>query len=175
MKSSKKTVFLREIEIRYRRRKSVGKIVGRKVTGPDVIVELFADLENEGKEKFIAINLDASGKIACFEVVAIGSVHAIYLRPFEVFRSSIVVNASALIVVHNHPSGDVKPSSEDIMMTDRLAETATTMGLPFYDHIIVGAQKRYYSFAEAGRITFNPKWKPKKTSRKKISKRPSSK
>lgn len=143
--------YLKEVEIKYKIKKVNDKAIGHKVTSPKVVAELFSDLQNETKEKLIAINLDAKNKILCFEVVAIGSVASIYLRPMEVFRTSIMVNAYGLIVVHNHPSGEDEPSSEDIEFTKRLKRISDDLGLNFYDHIIIGLES-YYSFAEKNLI-----------------------
>ena len=97
----------------------------------------------------IALHLDTKNKIICFEVVALGSLNAIYLRPMEVFRSSFAVNAHAAIVIHNHPSGDPAPSEQDKGLTDKLAELAKNMGMVFHDHIIIG-EDSYFSFADEG-------------------------
>lgn len=154
---SKKYIYLREIEIKYKIKKvNRKKESGKKVNGPDIVYELFSDLQNETKEKLIVINLDAKSKIICFEVVAIGSLEAIHARPMEVFRTSVMVNAHAVVVVHNHPSGDPKPSGDDWAFTVRLKYLADNMGLVFHDHIVIGFGK-YYSFAEHGLLYDYPK------------------
>ncbi len=145
-----KIVYLREIEIRYK-----NKRVKNKSTPCGVIscagdaAELFRDLENETKEKLITVNLDSCNKILCFEVVAIGSLKSVFLRPMEVFRTAFPVNAHAAIVIHNHPSGNPKPSQADKKFTSNLRRLAKDMGLTFYDHIIIG-QNSYFSFLENG-------------------------
>ena len=143
-------VYLREIEIRYKnnRVKTESPKSGIISCAADV-AELFHDLENETKEKFIALNLDSRNKILCFEVVAIGSIRSVFLRPMEVFRTAFPVNAHGAIVIHNHPSGDPEPSIEDKEFTSRLCRLAKDMGLVFYDHIIIG-QDTYFSFSENG-------------------------
>src|ERR1044072_2561744 len=104
MAAKKGYAYLKEIEIRYKHKRVKDKIIGKSINGSKIVAQLFSDLQNEGKEKFITINLNAANKIICLEVVAIGSVDRIFLRPMEAFRSSIMVNAYAAIVVHNHPS-----------------------------------------------------------------------
>lgn len=144
------TTYLREIEIRYRKRKVTAEdAVGKPIEAAKQVVDLFADLQNEAKEKLLTIHLDAKNCILCYEVVALGSLNAIYARPMEVFRTAFPVNAHAAIVVHNHPSGDPAPSPEDKALTKTLARMAGDMGLAFHDHIIIGAED-YYSFAEDG-------------------------
>ncbi|MEM6779768.1 MAG: JAB domain-containing protein [Planctomycetota bacterium] len=119
------------------------------MTDPTVVVELFRDLQNETKEKLIAISVDAKLKIITFEVVSIGSVSAISLRPFEILRTPVVVNAFGVILVHNHPSGDPKPSAEDKKLTKTVAKLADSGGIAFHDHIIIGDDD-HYSFRTAG-------------------------
>ncbi|MCB1215555.1 MAG: DNA repair protein RadC, partial [Deltaproteobacteria bacterium] len=131
----------------YKIKKVKDKILGRQISDAKTVVQLFEDLQNETKEKLITINLDSKNKIICFEVVAIGSLNAIYLRPGEVFRTSILVNAAAAIVIHNHPSGDPRPSKEDKELTKHLKIVSDAMGLSFYDHVIIGLDG-YFSFAE---------------------------
>ncbi|MFQ5632592.1 MAG: JAB domain-containing protein, partial [bacterium] len=145
--NKKKFTYLREIELKYKIKKVESNVIGNVATDPETVVNLFSDLQNETKEKLIAINLDSRNKILCFEVVAIGSVGAIHLRPMEVFRTSILVNAHGIIIIHNHPSGDPKPSQDDIEFTEKLKRISKDLGLFFFDHIIVGIDS-YYSFAQ---------------------------
>jgi len=147
MSDKRKHTYLREVEIKYKFKKVESRAIGSTVTNPKAVVKLFADLQNETKEKLIAICLDAKNKIICFEVVALGSVEAIHARPMEIFRTAILVNAHSIIVIHNHPSGDPAPSSNDILFTEKLTRISSDLGLTFYDHIIVGL-KSYFSFAD---------------------------
>ncbi len=150
MKKAKDGVYLKEVEIKYKIRKlKSDKYVGKQVRNSGIIAKLFADLQNEAKEKFITVNLDTKSKILCFEVVAIGSVDTLYFRPMEAFRTTMMVNAHGAIVVHNHPSGDPKPSPEDVDLTKKLERITNDMGLKFHDHIIIGVDK-YFSFKDAG-------------------------
>jgi len=110
---------------------------------------LFSDLQNEAKEKLIVICLDVKLKIICFEVVAIGSLCAIYARPVEALRAAIPLNPYGIIVVHNHPSGEVQPSDEDKEFTKKLMRSTNDLGLTFHDHVIIG-DGEYYSFSDAG-------------------------
>ncbi len=150
MKKAKDGVYLKEVEIKYKIRKlKTDKYVGKQILNSSIIAKLFADLQNEAKEKFITVNLDTKSKILCFEVVAIGSVDTLYFRPMEAFRTTMMVNAHGAIVVHNHPSGDPKPSPEDVDLTKKLQRIASDMGLKFHDHIIIGVAE-YFSFKDAG-------------------------
>lgn len=127
------------------------KAIDTTVYCPESIVELFRDLQNETKEKLITVNLDTKNKIICFEVVAIGSVSTIFVRPIEVFRTAILVNACSIVLVHNHPSGEPRPSGDDIAFTKRIKRTSDNLGLRFCDHIIIGFNN-YYGFANEGLI-----------------------
>jgi len=144
-------VFLREIEIRYKKKRVSKDAVDASITCPGDVVKLFHGLQDETKEKLIAINLDSKNKILCFEVVAIGSINSIYVRPMEVFRTAFPVNAHGVVVLHNHPSGDPTPSEGDKAFTSRLDRLALDMGLKFIDHIIIG-NNDYYSFKEESDI-----------------------
>ncbi len=147
--SSKRT-YLREIEIRYRKRNVTSKSTAAKpIKGAIQVVKLFSDLQSETKEKLIAISLDTKLKIICFEIVAIGSVDAIYLKPFEAIRTAIAVNASGVIIVHNHPSGDPKPGGDDKLFTKALKKITEIGGMNFHDHIIIG-DGTFFSFTDEG-------------------------
>ncbi len=141
-----KVRFLREINISYRK-KPVGTDapVDEPLTDPGKVFALFSDMQNEMKEKLVAISLDAGQKIISFEVVAIGTVHTITVNPFELFRSSIVVGAVGMILVHNHPAGDPAPSASDRELTRKVADYGRDGGIRLIDHIIIG-DGRYYSF-----------------------------
>jgi DNA repair protein RadC len=144
--------YLREVELKYRITEVQSDVIGGDAGSASQVFQLFSDLQNETKEKFITINLDAWNKVVCFEVVAIGSLNAVHARPMEVFRTSIMVNAASAIVVHNHPSGDPKPSESDIQFTQRLVNLSQEMGLNLMDHVIIGTGA-YYSFFESGLLS----------------------
>ena len=140
-------VYLREVEIRYKKKRAANKAVDATINSPGDVVKLFRGLKDETKEKLITINLDNQNKILCFEVVAIGSVNSIHVRPMEVFRTAFPVNAQGVVVLHNHPSGNPTPSEADNAFTIKLNRLAQDMGLKFIDHIIIGKDS-YYSFKE---------------------------
>jgi DNA repair protein RadC len=145
-----KPAYLREIQIKYRKKRvRNGAPVGRKIAGARQVYELFSDLQNEAKEKLIVISLDVKLKIICFEVVAIGSLNAVYARPIESLRAAIPLNPYGIIVVHNHPSGDARPSQGDKAFTKKLKRSTDDLGLAFHDHVIIG-DGDYYSFSAAG-------------------------
>lgn len=143
---TKSVKFLREINIRYKKKRvKTDAPLDEPLTNPGKVFELFADMQNETKEKLVAISLDSRQQIISFEIVALGSVHTITVRPFELFRSSIVVNAAGLILVHNHPSGDPSPNESDRHLTQIVGDYGRDGGIKLVDHIIIG-DGRYYSF-----------------------------
>ncbi|MBW3568369.1 MAG: DNA repair protein RadC [Proteobacteria bacterium] len=143
-------MYIREIELRYKKRRVKSEApVHEPLTDAKKVYELFSDLQNEAKEKLITISLDTKLKMLCFEVIAVGSVNAIYARPFEALRASIPLNPYGVIMVHNHPSGDPTPSEGDKIFTSNLLLYTIAGGIEFHDHIIIGHEK-YFSFAKEG-------------------------
>ncbi len=141
-----KCTYLREVEIRYNRKRADGDLAGANAADPQKIVSLFSDLEDETKEKFITVSIDSRFKILCFEVVAVGAVNRVSIRPLEVFRTSFVFNAYGAIILHNHPTGDPTPSPADKSFTRKLKRFADAAELRLHDHIIIGKDD-HYSFA----------------------------
>jgi len=148
-KTSKRT-YLREIRIKFKKKRvKAGSPVGKRIADSEQVVKLFEDLRDEAKENLIAISLDAKLKIICFEVVAIGSVASIYLKPGEAVRASVALNSSGIIILHNHPSGDPTPSPQDKKFTKDLTVVMDALGFEFHDHIIIG-DECHFSFADEG-------------------------
>jgi DNA repair protein RadC len=83
--------------------------------------------------------------------VAIGSLSAAVVHPREVFKPAILANAAAVIVAHNHPSGDPEPSQEDKLLTRKLVLAGEALGIQVLDHVILGYE-RYYSFKDDGAL-----------------------
>ena len=109
------------------------------------------DLRFEKKEHFKTLLLDAKGKVIGVEEVSIGGLTMAPVHPREVFVNAIKRSAATVILVHNHPSGDPAPSSEDIVLTERLCQVGKLIGIKIVDHIIIG-DGRYYSFAGEGML-----------------------
>jgi DNA repair protein RadC len=82
--------------------------------------------------------LDGKNRIACVDCVSVGSLNQSIVHPREVFKTALISNAAALVLIHNHPSGDPSPSSEDIAITRRLKEAGDLLGIKVVDHVIVG-------------------------------------
>ena len=108
-------------------------------------------MQDETKEKLIAVSLDAKLKIITFEVVGVGLVSGVFARPAEALRTSIMVNAYGVILLHNHPSGDPTPSDEDKAFTQQIKRSCDDLGIKLHDHIIIGSD-RFFSFDDEGLI-----------------------
>lgn len=120
-----------------------------RYTAPAQIFEAFRFLNHETKEYFITLHLDGKNRIKCMDLVSIGSLNQSIVHPREVFKTACLSNAAAIILIHQHPTGDPTPSSEDISITRRLKEAGELMGIKVLDHIIVG-DGEYLSFVERG-------------------------
>lgn len=101
----------------------------------DILMEELAD---EKKEYFLAINLNSKLQIESKSVVSIGSLDSAPVHPREVFAPAVRRGAAAVVVAHNHPSGDPSPSPQDIEVTKRLIEASGIIGIKLLDHVIVG-------------------------------------
>lgn len=99
------------------------------------------------REHFIVVGLDAKHAVIGINTVSIGSVTLSIVHPREVFKPAILMNASAVLLAHNHPSGDSTPSQEDRALTRRLKEGGELLGIAVLDHVVLG-DGRYYSFAD---------------------------
>jgi DNA repair protein RadC len=103
------------------------------------------------QERFAAAYLSTKNQLISFKTLTIGSLNASIAQSREVFRYAIHCNAAAVILVHNHPSGDPEPSREDISVTQRIAEAGRIMEIPVLDHVIIG-DGSFVSLCERGYI-----------------------
>ena len=120
-----------------------GKMSGRpKLTSTSVACEFFREywrqFPNADQEKFVVALLDTKHTPMAVVVVTVGTLDASLVHPREVFRPAIVEGAAAVVVSHNHPSGDATPSREDIEVDKRLQEAGTLLGITVLDHIVYG-------------------------------------
>ena len=123
---------------------------GAPVRSPRDIVELFAPrLEDLPVEEFHVAVLDSQHRLERDIMVTRGILNSSLVHPREVFRQAIAERAAAIILVHNHPSGDPTPSADDRVVTEQLVAAGRLLDIPVHDHIVVG-RGRYTSFAEAG-------------------------
>lgn len=118
------------------------------ITGPaDVFRLLKRRFGRREREHFVVLLLDARNGVLGIETVSVGTVNASLVHPREVFRPAIRENACALILAHNHPSGDPTPSEDDVAVTRRLVTVGETHGINVLDHVVI-CRKEYASFRE---------------------------
>jgi len=103
-------------------------------------------------EQFGIVMLDTKHRLIRVKVVAVGSLDSAVVYPREVFRAATTASAAAIVLFHNHPSGDPRPSKDDLLLTYRMLRAGDIMGIDVIDHLIL-ADQRYYSLAEAGKLT----------------------
>ncbi|MCQ2547700.1 MAG: DNA repair protein RadC [Clostridia bacterium] len=115
----------------------------------DAACYLMEEMRYLSKEYFKTLLLDGKGKILGVDTVSIGDAYSTLVNPREVFVKAVKKGAASIIISHNHPSGDPKPSQEDLATTKRLVETGKILGIPVIDHLIIGDGK-YTSFKEKG-------------------------
>ncbi|MGL5381800.1 JAB domain-containing protein [Clostridium sp.] len=122
----------------------------RKVSSPSDITELIRrTIDESDRENFIVIALNVKNEPQAVEICSTGSLAASIVHPREVFKMAILSNAYSLVLAHNHPSGDITPSKEDINISKRLKECGELIGIKILDHIIMG-NERYLSLKEEG-------------------------
>ena len=112
---------------------------------------MMPELRYQTKEHFVALLLSTKNHVIARAIISVGSLNASIVHPRELFREAISYSAAAVILVHNHPSGDPMPSQEDISLTKQLVEAGDLLAISVLDHVIIGDGK-YVSFKEKGII-----------------------
>ena len=121
------------------KRASSGKICEKVVKNPsDIASHYIEKLKDLKKEHFIAVFLDSKNKIIKDEVISIGTLNSSLVHPREVFKEAIKNSANSIILIHNHPSGNVEPSDEDYRVNKVLVETGNLVGIEILDHLLIG-------------------------------------
>jgi DNA repair protein RadC len=126
-----------------------GKI---RFTKPDDVAEFARKMEEFDIEKMIVLLLNAQNKLIGFYVIA-GTVDQSTVYQREIVKHTLLSGASALVLIHNHPSGNVQASPEDITVTKRIIACADLFGVRVLDHIVIGTEGQYCSFREKGLIS----------------------
>jgi len=149
--AAKACLILSIQELHRRMNRKQDKIVDVRITTPEIVYDYYKNIVNENQEYFYCLYLDSSKKVLKEKLLFMGTVNQSMVHPRDIFKEAYAVNATAFICVHNHPTGDVRPSREDRIVTQRLNEIGELMGIKLVDHVIVGENK-YYSFLENGKI-----------------------
>lgn len=124
---------------------------GIKIKEPQDIIPLVLHLADRKQETFICVSLSGAHEVIASRIVTIGLANVCQVHPREVFADPLMDRACAVIVAHNHPSGDLTPSKEDFKVTEHLRSCAALLGIKFLDHIIF-SKRGFYSFQYAGQF-----------------------
>ena len=116
---------------------------------PEEVFKYLSDMQKLTKEQFRGLYLNTRNRLIHDEVISMGSLNLSVVHPREVFRPAVEYGAAAVILAHNHPSGDPEPSTEDIKITKQLVEAGKLMEIEVLDHLIIGEEK-FVSLKEKG-------------------------
>lgn len=117
------------------------------VNSPEAAIRVMNEfLSQMDRELFCIVNLQSDLKPINMNIVSVGALNEALVHPREILKSAVLSNASSMMLIHNHPSGSLNPSQEDIVTTDRLVQIGQMMGIPVVDHVIIGRGQEYYSF-----------------------------
>lgn len=131
----------------------------KPLENPRDVYRLAGDLlRNNDRESIIVFNLRADGRPASCHIAGVGTIDSCVAHPREMLKSTLLTNSSSIILAHNHPSGDVQPSTEDILLTFRMSLVCEMMQIKLLDHIIIGGGRgnRYYSMLDEGILEKKP-------------------
>ncbi len=142
---------VRELVVSYRVRSDLEPVDCTLLDTPQRAAPTFARiLGHEAVEVFGVLCLTTKHRLIAHREIGRGGLATVTVSPREVFQAALLTNAAAVIVGHNHPSGDPSPSPDDRELTRRLTSAGTLLGVDVLDHIIVGHDGRYFSFKETG-------------------------
>jgi len=148
-------IRLRELTVRYAVKSGIDGApvgIGRAVSTPrECAAVLTTLLEDEPAEVFAILCLTTKHRVIAYHEVSRGTLDTTLVHPREVFKAALLANAAAIILAHNHPSGDPTPSGDDFALTRRLQHAGNLVGIEILDHVVVG-DRRYVSFKEIGRL-----------------------
>ena len=122
-----------------------------KVSEAKDVLPLLSDIASKQQEYFICISLNGANEVIEKRIVTIGLLDKSPVHPREVFADVITDRSASIVLAHNHPSGELKPSNSDLKIHDQLVEAGKILGIKILDHIVI-SKKGYYSFQEAGLI-----------------------
>ena len=125
------------------------------MSSPEAAVRVLGEwLREMDRELFCIVNMNSNLTPINMNVVSMGALNVTYVNPRETMKSAILSNAAYMMLIHNHPSGSLTPSKDDIKMTDQIQSAASLMGIPVLDHIIVGKHQEFFSLRENNIFSF---------------------
>jgi DNA repair protein RadC len=137
-----------EIARRLKTEEKLNKNKTKIINSPkDIYRQLKEKIIDPYKEYFIVVSLDNRNKTISINTVSIGILNSSLIHPRETFGIAIKNHAASIILCHNHPSGELKPSRDDLIITENLIKAGKILGIEIFDHIII-TKKKYFSFAE---------------------------
>lgn len=146
--SAKACSLLAIIELSKRMSRSYETLNNISIKSTEIAFEYFKTIfEDKKQECFYCVYLDNKKKVIETKLLFIGTLNQSIVHPREVFKEAYLLSASSIICIHNHPSGNIEPSREDIEITKRLSSIGILMGIKLIDHLIIGSNK-YFSFLE---------------------------
>lgn len=145
---NKACTLLASIELGRRINKKVNTINNTKITNSEVVFNYFKDVLGDKKQEyFYCLYLDNNKKVIKNKLLFLGTLNYSMVHPREIFKEAYLVSATSIICVHNHPTGNLKPSKNDIELTNNLIKVGSLLGINIDDHIII-SKENYYSFFE---------------------------
>ena len=148
---AKACMIMALIELSIRMNSSVDEFIGVKLNDVVKVFEYYKMRVSDKQEEFYCVYLDAKKRIIDEKLIFKGTVNHSLVHPRDIFKEAFNLNATSIICVHNHPSGNVIPSNDDFLVTSRIKKVGNLMGIKLIDHVIVSRTK-YYSFLENGQI-----------------------
>ena len=126
--------YIREVRVNY----VATSTKPFRISGPEDVANFVRSILNDNsREHFVALYLDGSHRVASYSIVSIGSANQALVHPREVFQRAVLVGATAIAIAHNHPSGDITPSSEDRNVTVKIRDAGKILGITVLDHVII--------------------------------------
>lgn len=149
-------ITVKEIAGVYRTKQIEGISTDRILDAPSRVAHLFTELFGDATEEhFVTFYLNNKNKLVAYGLISKGTINETLVHPREIFKLAFLSNASTVLFAHNHPSGVVAPSREDVSVTKRLVEAGKLLGVPCIDHVVVNTEnKSFYSIRENGDVAF---------------------
>lgn len=152
IKTAKACELLASIELGKRINQKFNNINQLKIVDSTSVFEYYKGvLEDKKQENFYCVYLDTKNNIIKDKLLFVGTINESLVHPREIFKEAYLLSASSIICIHNHPSGNVSPSKNDIIITEQLKQVGNVLGIKVLDHLIIG-KEGYYSFMDNGKI-----------------------
>jgi len=152
IKKAKACELLASIELGKRINQKISNINQIKIIDSNSVFEYYKNILGDKKQEyFYCIYLDTKNQIIKDKLLFVGTINESLVHPREIFKEAYLLSASSIICIHNHPSGNITPSKNDILITKQLKEVGMLLGINLIDHIIIG-KGEYFSFMDNGKI-----------------------